>query len=282
MPTTTTRRAFTRAALADAADLNVSLGTFVDQVDAQMGSVTQGVLASRPTTGKDGDIYIARDDRSAGPWGTPYWWDSANSAWRPLASGEFVGDLKYSMQAANHGAQGSSIAAWLLCDGSSQLIATYPDLSALIRPTLGGADGTHFYLPDYRGRTLVGLGTHADVNALTDNDGLAVASRTPNHSHYVPWPFAENGGGGNWVGYFSSVANAWLTAMGYSLRMRLADGTGRRAGVIGKLNNGASAAANAGAMGTYDNQYTDVGTVYDVASTVVTPAYGVANIFIKT
>jgi hypothetical protein len=146
----------------------------------------------------------------------------------------------------------------------------------------GAADGTHFNLPDYRGRTLVGLGTHADINSLSDSDGLAVASRTPKHKHYSPWPFSENGGGGNFVGYASSVNNAFLTRMGYALRTRFADSTGYVQGVIGKLTNAASAAANAGAMSNADNNYTDIATVYDVASDLAAPAYGVANIFVKT
>lgn len=72
---------------------------------------------------------------------------------------------------------------YLFCDGSSQLRATYPDLFAAIGTTYGSADGTHFTLPDGRGRVVVGLGTHADVNVLGNSDGLAVGSRRPKHKH---------------------------------------------------------------------------------------------------
>ncbi len=44
-------------------------------------------------------------------------------------------------------------------------------------------------LPDMRGRTVVGVGPHADVDTLYDDDGLPAASRTPLHNssvHEVP------------------------------------------------------------------------------------------------
>jgi microcystin-dependent protein len=56
---------------------------------------------------------------------------------------------------------------YLLCDGGSYLIATYPNLSAVIRATFGGVDGTHFYTPDLRGRGVFGK----------DDMGGAAASR---------------------------------------------------------------------------------------------------------
>lgn len=74
---------------------------------------------------------------------------------------------------------------WLLCDGSSLLRADYPDLFAVIGTTYGAVDGTHFTLPDCRGRMTVGKGTHADIDALGDADALTLANRTPNHTHGV-------------------------------------------------------------------------------------------------
>lgn len=49
--------------------------------------------------------------------------------------------------------------AWLLCDGTSYLQATYPALFAVIGTVYGSADGTHFNVPDMRGRVAVGVGT---------------------------------------------------------------------------------------------------------------------------
>ena len=77
---------------------------------------------------------------------------------------------------------------WLLCDGTVVVRATYAALFAVIGTAYntGGEAGTDFRLPDLRGRATVGKGTHADVDALGDSDGNAVASRTPNHSHTMP------------------------------------------------------------------------------------------------
>lgn len=76
---------------------------------------------------------------------------------------------------------------WLLCEGQSLLrTGTYAALFAAISTTYGTVDGTHFNLPDLRGRAPVGKGTHADVDSLADSDGLAVGSRTPKHTHTGP------------------------------------------------------------------------------------------------
>ncbi len=48
---------------------------------------------------------------------------------------------------------------WLLCDATSYLRTDYPSLFAVISTTYGNADGTHFNVPDMRGRTPVGVGT---------------------------------------------------------------------------------------------------------------------------
>lgn len=70
---------------------------------------------------------------------------------------------------------------WLLCDGGSYLRATYAALFALIGTTYGSADGTHFNVPDLRGRVAVGLGTNTDCDALADSEGEAVGNRSPKH-----------------------------------------------------------------------------------------------------
>lgn len=72
---------------------------------------------------------------------------------------------------------------YLLCDGSSQLRATYADLFAAIGVLYGSVDGTHFTLPDGQGRMLVGVGSHTDVNAVAKNEGKSVGGRRPVHNH---------------------------------------------------------------------------------------------------
>lgn len=92
-----------------------------------------------------------------------------------------VGDVKPSYQQGDH-------TGWLICDGRTNLLrASYPTafVSAMLAAGFNGDDGTRFGIPDLRGRTVVGKGTHADVDALTDNDGQAVGSRRPKHKHTV-------------------------------------------------------------------------------------------------
>lgn len=57
---------------------------------------------------------------------------------------------------------------------------------ALVVGPYGIGDGsTTFNVPDFRGRGLVGMGTHNNVNALSDSDGLVVANRIPQHYHLI-------------------------------------------------------------------------------------------------
>lgn len=54
----------------------------------------------------------------------------------------------------------SAPAGFIFCDGSSLLRAgTYAALFAVIGTTFGAADGSHFNVPDFRGRVPVGVGT---------------------------------------------------------------------------------------------------------------------------
>jgi len=50
-------------------------------------------------------------------------------------------------------------AKWLPCDGSSLLRTDYPDLFIVIGTVYGATDGTHFNLPDLRGRATIGEGS---------------------------------------------------------------------------------------------------------------------------
>ena len=60
-----------------------------------------------------------------------------------------------------------------------------------IGTTYGSADGTHFNVPDARGRVPVGYaasGGHTDVATLGNNDGVAAANRRPKHNSTVVQP----------------------------------------------------------------------------------------------
>lgn len=77
-------------------------------------------------------------------------------------------------------------AGWLPCDGSVVSRTEFAALFAVVGTTFGAGDGSStFQLPDLRGRSAVGRGVHADVDALGESEGLAVASRTPSHAHVV-------------------------------------------------------------------------------------------------
>jgi len=67
----------------------------------------------------------------------------------------------------------SPSARWLLCDGASLLRSDYPDLFGVIGTTYGAADGTHFNIPDLRGRIPVGVGSGPGLStyALGDTGG---------------------------------------------------------------------------------------------------------------
>lgn len=101
-----------------------------------------------------------------------------------------TGDTKIGMQAASHADPAGGM--WLLADGSA-IPGQYTALIALC-----GAN-----LPDAKGRSLVMLGTHTDVDTIGKSDGIALASRRPKHSHahsltlpnHVHSYYAEGGGG---------------------------------------------------------------------------------------
>lgn len=61
----------------------------------------------------------------------------------------------------------------LLCYGQSLLRADYPELFAVIGTTYGAADGTHFSLPDLRGRAIAGKDDMggSSANRLTNQSG---------------------------------------------------------------------------------------------------------------
>ena len=80
---------------------------------------------------------------------------------------------------------------WLQCNGVAVSRTTYSVLFTYLNglsPALpfGVGDGsTTFNLPDLRGRTPYAEGEHADVDDMGDNEGAAIASRTPSHFHKV-------------------------------------------------------------------------------------------------
>lgn len=78
---------------------------------------------------------------------------------------------------------------WLECDGSSLLRADYPDLWAVIGATYGAVDGTHFNLPDLKGRAAAGSGAGTGITARAVGDAYGEETHTltttelPAHTH---------------------------------------------------------------------------------------------------
>lgn len=83
----------------------------------------------------------------------------------------------------------SAPTGWLLCDGSSLLRASYPALFAAISTAYGSVDGTHFNVPDLRGRVTIGreamggttsgrLERSTTITTVNANPAITVASAT--------------------------------------------------------------------------------------------------------
>lgn len=96
---------------------------------------------------------------------------------------------------------GGSVAptGFSLCDGSSLLRSSYASLFAVIGTTYGAADGTHFSLPDCRGRMPVGAGNGPGLNAkpLSAKSGAETvqlaSGHMPSHAHSVYDPQHAHG-----------------------------------------------------------------------------------------
>ena len=77
---------------------------------------------------------------------------------------------------------------WLLCDGSSLLRASYTALFAIIGTTYGSADGTHFTLPNLKGKVVVGYNaSETEFDVLGETGGekthTLLTAEMPAHSH---------------------------------------------------------------------------------------------------
>lgn len=100
-----------------------------------------------------------------------------------------VGDIKPSLQQANHG-------DWLLCNGQAVSRTEYTELFSLIGVSFGGGDGVNtFNLPDYRGKFLRGLGgdSAADIYT-TQQEGLPNITGSMDSVMFYSYPNVEASG----------------------------------------------------------------------------------------
>lgn len=86
-----------------------------------------------------------------------------------------------------HSASATPPIGYSVADGRLAKRARFARLFAEIGVVynVGGEAADEFRFPTIEGRALVGQGTHADVNALTDNEGVALGNRRPRHAHTV-------------------------------------------------------------------------------------------------
>ena len=92
--------------------------------------------------------------------------------------GPSVGDLKYSLNTANHN-------GWILCNGQSLDTTKYAALYDIIKSNYG-MDGTKFRVPDYRGFFLRAYGTASVNNTLSSFGGSANTSLKDPQKEQLP------------------------------------------------------------------------------------------------
>ena len=103
--------------------------------------------------------------------------------------GPAVGDLKYSLNTANHN-------GWILCNGQGLDTTKYAALYNIIGSNYG-MDGTKFRVPDYRGFFLRAYGTATNNKALSSFGGSANSSLKDPQKEELPNITGE-------VGYWGS------------------------------------------------------------------------------
>jgi microcystin-dependent protein len=77
-------------------------------------------------------------------------------------------------------------AGWLLADGSSVLRSQYPQLFAVIGTSYGAADGTHFTLPDLKGRNILMASSSPAVGQTGgERNHTLIVSELAAHTHGI-------------------------------------------------------------------------------------------------
>jgi len=108
-----------------------------------------------------------------------------NELMQTISSLYYLGDIKASLQSADHG-------VWLLCNGQAVSRTEYEDLFDLIGTRFGSGDGVNtFNLPDYRGKFLRGLGGNSAADIYTTQ---AASNSMSNHYHGFGYNTENNAG----------------------------------------------------------------------------------------
>jgi hypothetical protein len=149
-------------------------------------SMAAGTLAAQPAASSvaAGSQYFATDQVVE--------YRSDGSAWTRLGIPAGVTAEWFAAVAAPTG--------WVSYDGSNLPGST--GIYAALATHLGG-----IATPDTRGRVTVAQGTHADVSAIGSNDGVAVGSRRPKHSHTNGLTLPNHGHGITDPGHVHNIVN---------------------------------------------------------------------------
>lgn len=170
MATTTTKLGLVKPDGGDLVDIAV-LNANADKIDASAGP-TICTSTTRPTSPYNGQLIFETNTYNQ------YIWVSATSTWARLGSTPAGSVVTLASATVPTG--------WLLCDGSSYLTSTYPDLAAAVNYTYGGS-GSNFNVPDLRGRVAVGKaasGTFASLNSPGGAETHALTeAQMPRHTH---------------------------------------------------------------------------------------------------
>lgn len=183
-----------------------------------------------------------------------------------IAQSEPVAELTVPAGTVTAYAGATPPAGYLSADGSEVNRLQYPDLFAAVGTTYGAGNGTTtFNVPDLRGRVVVGRGTHADVDALTDSDGLAASARKTRHRH----------GAGSLSASGGSHDHSGNTAL-WNYR-----GDGGGSHNIGGCCGGGNAVAYGSAGGGGGHGHAFSGSVGDTSGPADAPAHQVLSYVIK-
>jgi len=148
-----------------------------NSTDAGYGTLYALAVRLTGNTPAAGKVWTATNANGDGAWADP--------AVSGGVAGFYTGDYKLSAQAANHG-------NWLLCNGAAVSRTTYSGLFSVIGANFGAGDGsTTFNLPDFRGRTAIGIGQGSGLLNRTlgqtvgaEKHSLA-STELPAHNHLL-------------------------------------------------------------------------------------------------
>jgi len=165
-------------------------GNLQELVDAICDVVTVQLQQAEGETFLTGQVGGTKPTEDVGIWindGVIYVWDedAVPPGYRPATTAtDYIGDIRMAAHA-------TAPTGYLVCDGTSYLQATYPDLFAVIGTAFGG-DATNFNVPDLRGRVPMGSGTGSGLSARTLGTKIGFVEQTlisqlqmPPHKHAI-------------------------------------------------------------------------------------------------